>query len=41
MMLYSQLVTIGLANGSILVCPAIPDMGMEIGDPIGFLLPYP
>ena len=32
--LNSQLVTIGLAYGSILVCPAVPDMGMEIADPV-------
>ena len=41
LMLYAQLVTVGFADGAVLVGPLIPDMAVQIMDVIGLLLPDP
>ena len=40
-MLYAQLIAVSLADAAVLVRPGIPDMRGEVGDVVGFLLPYP
>ena len=41
LMLYTQLVAIGLADGTVFVCPAVPDMAAQIFNIVGFFLPDP
>ena len=41
LMLHTKLVSISLPNGTLLICPAVPDMAVKIMDIIGFLLPDP
>ena len=37
----AKLVAIGFADAAVLVCPSIPDVGMEVMDVIGLLLVNP
>ena len=41
LMLHRQLIAVGLADGAVLIGPAVPDMPAEIMDVVGLLLPYP
>ena len=41
LMLYTHLVTIGFADGTAFVRPAVPDVAFQFMDVIGFLLPDP
>ena len=37
----AQLVTVGLADGAVLIRPGIPDVAVQVMDVVGLLLPYP
>ena len=39
--LHAQLVTVGLADGAVLIGPGIPDVAAELMDVVGLLLPDP
>ena len=39
--LHAQLIAVGLADGAVLVGPAIPDMTVQVMDIVGFFLPDP
>ena len=41
LVLDSQLIAVGLADGSVRSCPLIPHMAAQIFDPVGLLLPDP
>ena len=41
LMFYGHLVSIGFSNRSIFICPAVPDMTVQIMNVVRFLLPYP
>ena len=41
MVLDSQLVAVGLADGAVLPCPFVPDMAAQVADAVGLLLPDP
>ena len=39
--LHPQLVAVGFADGTVLIRPLIPDVGVQIPNVVGFLLPNP
>ena len=41
LVLDTQLVTVGLSDGTVRPCPFVPDMTAQVGNPVGFLLPNP
>ena len=41
MVLYPQLVAIGLTDGAVLIGPAVPDVAAEVADVVRLLLPDP
>ena len=41
MVLYAQLIAVGLADGAVLVRPRVPDAGAQIVHVVAFGLPYP
>ena len=41
LVLHAQLIAVGFSNGTVLVCPAVPDVAVKIMDIVGFLLPDP
>ena len=41
LVLYSQLIPVGLSYGSVFICPAIPNMAVQIVNIIRFFLPDP
>ena len=40
-MLHRQLIAVGLADGAVLIRPAVPDVRVEVVHVVGLLLPYP
>ena len=40
-MLHAKLIAVGFSDGSVRVCPLIPDGAVQIVDVVGFSLPDP
>ena len=41
LMFHSHLISVRLSDGSVFICPAVPDMRFQVMDVVGFALPDP